>query len=265
VVKDLFRWADLVHIQYWKTGAKIREIFREWGSKPKILTHYNPYNLHEEDWKDYKRLVVVNKTQHKELPKATLIPLCTDLKFFKFNANYTTQKTVNMSINRIEGKKGVKEVAQACKELGYRFLLVGRVSKRDYCNEVVAAGGKFIYFRENVTDKQLRETYYASAIHVCNSVPNFESGTLPVLECMACGVPVVSRSVGHVPDIYNGKNLRLLEGLPSDVKGIKKALKELMEHEPLRLKMRNQGLKTVQQRGYDTWSKKHVALYEGFK
>jgi glycosyltransferase involved in cell wall biosynthesis len=263
--KELFRWADLVHIQYWKTGAKIRETFREWGSKPKLLTHYNPYNLHEEDWNDYKQLIVVNQTQHKGLPKAKLIPLCTDLKFFHFNQNYTNLKTVNMSVNRIEGKKGVKEVAQACKELGYKFLLVGRVSKRDYCNEVIKAGGKFIKFTENVTDLQLRDKYHASAIHVCNSVDRFESGTLPILECMASGVPVVSRRVGHVPDLYNGKNLKLLEGRPNDVEGIKKILKHLMENHKARTNMRNEAIKTVAKRGYNTWSKMHAAVYKGFK
>jgi glycosyltransferase involved in cell wall biosynthesis len=107
----------------------------------------------------------------------------------------------------------------------------------------------------------LRDTYYESAVHVCNSVDNFESGTLPVLESMACGVPVLSRKVGHIPDIYNGENLRLLEGQPKDIEGIKKNLRELMEDRDLRLSMRESALKTVSCRSEKKWSQDYKKVF----
>jgi glycosyltransferase involved in cell wall biosynthesis len=259
-VKELFQWADYVHIQYWKSGAKIRELFPKiWNSKPKLLTHYNPYNLHEESWDDYIKLVVVNKTQQAELPQATLIPLCTDVEFFTFNPNYTTEKVVNMTVNRIEGKKGVKEVAQICEELGYKFLLVGRPSKPQYVNDVLKF--KCVEYKQNVTDAQLVENYYKSTIHVCNSVPNFETGTLPVLESMACGVPVITRNVGHAPDMYNGKNFIMLDSPYPDVEELKSKLKSTMEDRDLRMQMREEGRKTAESRGRHVWRKNHGTLY----
>jgi glycosyltransferase involved in cell wall biosynthesis len=260
-VKDLFRWADIVHVQYWKTGAKIREIFPEWSAKPKILTHYNPYNLHEEDWSDYQQLIVVNQTQHKELPQATLIPLCTDLNFFKFQKGAEDRKVVHMAVNRIEGKKGISFVAQACSELGYQFQLVGRVSKPKYLQECREIGGKHMNFRENVSEQQLRQAYYEAGVHVCNSVDGFESGTLPILESMACGVPVISRNIGHVSDLYTGSNLKLLTGPPKDVEGIKTALQGIMNDKETTRKMIQEGTSTVGKRDYPTWSMRHLEVY----
>jgi glycosyltransferase involved in cell wall biosynthesis len=260
-VQELFAWADLVHIQYWKSGAKIREMFPSvWPTKRKILTHYNPYNLHEENWQDYIKVVVVNKTQQKELPDAKLIPLCTDAEFFKFNPNYTKDTVVNMTVNRIEGKKGVKEVAEACHELGYKFLLVGRPSDPKYVDSVKQL--KNVEYRQGISEEELRNCYYKSAIHVCNSIPNYESGTLPVLESMACGVPVISRKVGHAEDLYNGNNLVLLEK-PGLKDGLKEAIKQTMENLELRLKLRENGRKTAESRGYHIWRKMHGDLYKG--
>lgn len=262
-IQDFFRWADLIHLQYWKSGAKIREIFPQlWPTKTKLLTHYNPYNLNEEKWEDYVQLVVVNKTQHQGLPQAKLIPLCTDIQFFT-PAQMNGEKVVNMVVNRIEAKKGIKEVAEACRQLGYKFLLAGRVSDRNYLNQML---GSHMEFHENVTENQLRDYYHRSAIHVCNSVPNFESGTLPVLEAMACGIPVVSRKVGHIPDLYDGNNMVLLENpSPADVNEVKEALKKVMENIELRKSLREAGLKTVQNRGYHIWRKKHADLYKGIQ
>ena len=153
-----------------------------------------------------------------------------------------------ISVNRIEGKKGVLEVAQACKELGYPFTLVGRVSKAAYMKDVMITGGNNIEFYENATDEILREVYYKSAIHVCNSVDAYESGTLPILESMACGVPVLTRPIGHVPDLYNGSNMDVRMGTQNDVTDLKTHLQNLMESRPWRISMREKAWETVRNR-----------------
>ncbi|MBU1759384.1 MAG: glycosyltransferase, partial [Bacteroidetes bacterium] len=55
-----------------------------------------------------------------------------------------------------------------------------------------------------------------------NSLFDFESGTLPILEAMACGVPVLTRNIGHVPDLFDGKNMVIREGEQNDVEDLKK-------------------------------------------
>lgn len=263
-INNLWAWANVVDVQYWKSGAKVREMFPHlWKTKKKILTHYNPYNLHEESWNDYEVVAVVNNFQKTELPDARLIPLCIDLDFFTFNrSNYTVDPVVNMAVSRIEGKKGVREVAQACNELGYKFILVGRISSTDYMEQIRRVGGSVLDFRNNVSDDLLKKAYFESAVHVCNSVDNFESGTMPVLEAMACGVPVMSRPVGHVPDIYNGKNLHLYEGSCEDVEAIKASLKKMMDDRRYRISLRIEAVETVKSRS-DKWrASEYRKLYE---
>jgi len=175
--QKLMKWADVIDIHYWKSGQLLRETFPvEFSAKPNVLFHFNPYDLETPENANYKVLVVGNKEMQNKIPSARLVPYGVDLSFFKFNENYIQEKRVMMSVNRIEGKKGVREVAQVCKELGYRFTLVGRVSKPEYMQQVVETSGGILEFFEGVSDDFLLKAYYNSAIHVCNSIDGYESG-----------------------------------------------------------------------------------------
>lgn len=231
-----------------------------WNAKPKLLHHHNPYDIDKQKWNElYDAVSVTNSEQHTMIPYSYLIPQGIDLDFYTFNSDYTKEKTVNMVAGRIEGKKGVKEVAVACKELGYKFILVGRPSDRNYLDEVLKLGD-FIEYHENVTDYELRDLYYRSAIHVCNSLDNFESGTMPILEAMACGVPVLTRSIGHVPDINNGENMQVRQGQPEDMEDLKAYLKTMMENEPMRERIRQKAWDTIKNKPAQKMARQHSQL-----
>jgi len=254
--------ADVVHVSYWKSGEKFKEMYpKKWAEKRKILWHHNPYDIDKRDWqKDYKKVVVHNSTIHSIIPYARMIPQCIDLHYWKFNDNFTDSNTVNMVIGRIEGKKGAREVAQACKELGYKFVLVGRISSKDYFNQIMRVNPD-TEFRENISDEELRRTYYESAVHVCNSVDNFESGTMPILEAMSCGCPVLTRNIGHVPDLYNGDNMVVRNGDTSDIEDLKKELKEMMENRDYLEKIRQKAWETVKNRPPEKMARMFSSLY----
>lgn len=262
---NLLQWCDVIDVHYWKSGEILKTAFaKQFFEKPRILFHFNPYDVVQQNWLDtYDKVVVGNKEIQNKIPYAELIPYGIDLDFFKFNDDYTEEQIVMMSVARIEGKKGVYEVAKACKELGYKFKLVGRVSKGEYMQKILdlREGDWFVEFFENATDEQLREIYHTSAIHVCNSVDGFESGTLPIVESMACGLPVLTRAVGHVPDLNNGKNMVVRRGKPEDVEDIKKHLKEMMEVREQRLKLRTNGWNTARQRDGRVMVSKIIKLY----
>ena len=261
-VIEVWDMADVVHISYWKSGAKFKELYPErWGQKRKILWHHNPYDIDKDDWQeDYKRIVVHNSTIHSMIPYAHMIPQSIDLNFFEFNDDYTEENVVQMVIGRIEGKKGAREVAKACKELGYKFILVGKISKRDYFNQIMEVNPD-TDFRENVSDEDLLKSYHESAIHVCNSVDNFESGTMPILEAMATGVAVLTRNIGHVPDLYDGANMVCRGGGTEDYEDLREELKNLMENRALRLKMREKAWETVKNRTPEKMARMFSSLY----
>lgn len=240
--------SDVIDYQYWKSAEMVRELYPDLKSKFSLLTHHNPYDIGNADNDSYDGVFTTNNSMKKEMQEKWKSTQCIlhgiDLDFFEYRGDYTEEKTVNMVVGRFEGKKGVLPVAKACQQLGYKMLIVGKVSKPEYAQQVFDTG--VVEFHENVSNEELREIYYKSAIHVCNSVPNFESGTLPMLEAMACGVPVVTRMTGHVPDFYDGKNAVILEGEDNEnVEEIKKTLKELMDDRSKRVAMIGSGLKSV--------------------
>lgn len=257
--------ADLIDWQYFRSAELLRGNFDWLKSKKQILTHNNPYSIREQDWNAYDAVVANNDTIYKELSTITnaplhYIPLTVDTDFWDYNLDWTPNKNVIMVANRIESKKGILPVAIACAELNLHFILVGAISDLNYFHAISATTGN-VEFHEQCSDEELRDLYHKSTIHVCNSVDDFESGTMPILEAMLCGVPVLSRSVGHVPDIYNGENMTILNGIPEDVLGIKEKLLEMIGDKKKLISQREKGWNSAKARSFERRAYLYQKLY----
>lgn len=263
--------ADIIDWQYFRTAEKLREMF--WlSSKKQILTHNNPYSVEESDWNSYDMNVGNNQYIYKRLGDITTkpteyIPITVDTDFWQFNSDWKPvdesknhdNGTVIMVANRIEGKKGILPVAIAAANAGMKFILVGAISDVEYYTAIMATGA--VEFHEQVTDEELRDLYYRSTIHVCNSVDNFESGTMPILEAMLCGVPVLTREVGHVPELYNGENMRLLKYNPEESESIQIELEQMMYDKKALEDMRQKAWNTAKVRSFERRAYMYQKLY----
>lgn len=274
--------ADVIDWQYFRTAEKLRSMYPWLKDKKQILTHNNPYSIKESDWNGYDLNVGNNKEIYKNLGNITerpveYIPLTVDTDFWTFNPDWKFNSRVNsnnkyewqdesvtptviMVANRIESKKGILPVAIACAELGIKFILVGAVSDENYLHSIMATGGD-IEFHEQISDEQLKALYYRATIHVCNSVDNFESGTMPILEAMLCGVPVLTREVGHVPDLYNGENMVILEGTSDDVLGIQDKIEEMLADKKALMGIRDKAWQTAKSRSFERRAYMYQKLY----
>lgn len=256
--------ADLIDFQYFKTAYKIMELFPWVKDKKKILAHHNPYSIAEGDWNEFDAVVANNKTIYEQLKTITKVPVeyipnTIDTDFWAFNLDWKPNKKVLMVANRIESKKGIKEVAQACEKIGADFILVGAVSDPDYFRDVLQQTN--VKFHQQITDEELRDLYYNSSVHVCNSVDNFESGTNPMLEAMLCGTPVLTRMIGHVPELYNGENMVIHEGSNEDVGKIAELLGEML-NDPEKLKgLREKAWDTAKTRSHERRAFMYQQLY----
>lgn len=226
-VKD----ADIIDFQYFRTAQMLLERFETLKDKKLILTHNNPYSYKEDLWEWADLNVGNNKEITKGLKEQGTknvhhVPITVDANFWTFKRDWQPKSSVIMVANRIESKKGILPVAIAAADAGMHFILVGAISDRNYFHEIMQTGS--VEFHEQISDEELRSLYHRSTIHVCNSVDNFESGTMPILESMLCGVPVLTRKVGHVPDLYNGENLWIYEGDTEDVVAITNELKRML-------------------------------------
>jgi glycosyltransferase involved in cell wall biosynthesis len=68
---------------------------------------------------------------------------------------------------------------------------------------------------------------------------------------MAMGVPVLTRNIGHVPEIYNGENMIVRNGDVEDKEDLKHELKQLMENKDQREKIRQKAWDSVKNRNAD--------------
>lgn len=251
--ESLARTADIIDAQYYRSMDMLRERFPWAKAIPTVLTHNNPYAIYERDWNDYECVVGNNLSIYKNLKEITQtrleqIPLAVDPYFWQFNQDYTYDKSVIMVANRIEGKKGILPVAQACKQLNIRMHLVGAISDPEYWKQIMDTG--IVHYAQEITDGQLRDLYYTAGIHVCNSVDNFESGTLPILEAIFCGVPVITRNVGHVPDFKTEDNLIINDHEPEDVDHLATLIEALLADKKKIETMRQEAWMSIKERNF---------------
>ncbi len=258
------RDADLIDFAYYKTADMLLSNFPWLKDKKSIGEIHNPYCITESDWNHYDMVVANNKTIYEALGKITTSPLeyignTVDTEFWQYNNDWQPNHNVIMVAARIEGKKGILPVAKACAKLNLRFILVGSVSDVNYFHEIIRAAP--VDFRENTTDEELRSLYYDSTIHVCNSVDDFESGPNPMLEAMLCGVPVLTRRVGHVPELYNGENMVIHEGQPDDVDAIADKLLEMISDKKRLQSLRDAGWNSAKVRSNERRAYRYQKLY----
>lgn len=258
------RTADIIDSQYYRTMDMLRQRFEWLKAIPTAQTMNNPYAIHESDWNTYQVNVANNHSIYKDLQKITMtrvekIPLVVDPYFWKFNDDYKFNRSVIMVANRIEAKKGILPVALACKELDIKMYLVGAISDLDYWKMIMETG--VVQFAQEITDEDLRELYYNSGVHVCNSVDNFESGTLPILEAMFCGVPVISRNIGHVPDIKTEENIVINDHDPDDSEHLANIINELLGDKKKLSDMRNAAWMSIKDRNFERRAYAYQKLY----
>jgi len=256
--------ADIIDYQYFRTAEMLRGRYSWLEGKKQILTHHNPYSIEEQDWNGYDYVVANNLTIYERLGKITespltYIPNCVDTDFWTYNPDWQPNKNVIMVANRIESKKGILQVAIACAELNLHFILVGSISDANYYESILATGN--VEFHNNISDEKLKELYHKSTIHVCNSKDNFESGTNPILEAMLTGVPVLTRNIGHVPEINNGENMVILDGQPDDVLGIQNKLFEMIGDKKKLEDMRGKAWQTAKTRSFERRAYLYQKLY----
>ena len=250
-VEQECRTADVIDYQYFRTAEALRSRYDWLKDIPSVLTHNNPYSIKESDWNSYQAVIGNNKSITADLQKITSsrvehIPIVVDPFFWQFNDNYKFNKSVIMVANRIESKKGILPVALACKKLGIKMQLVGAISQPDYFREIIDTG--VVHFAQECTDEELRAMYYEAGVHVCNSIDNFESGTMPILESIYCGVPVITRKIGHVPDFMD-ESIIINTHEPDDVENLVRLIRTTL-YEPIDNK-KESNYKTVESKLQD--------------
>lgn len=246
MVKENLEWANMIDFQYWNTALNLINLMPdELKNKKKILTHQNQKNLLSGDWSSFDLIICHTEKAKKILVEegnyrnVEIFPFGIDLNYFKFIENYpiNNEKIVGY-VGRIVPWKNLAEIAKACYELGYKLAIMGRMDKPSYWESMPEEHRDIIdlsFFEAK--DEERYDFYKLISLYVGYSSDGREEGTLPLLEAMACGVPIISTPSGMGADLLiDGQNAIIT---PFDnYEALKNNLKILMENEELRQSLR---------------------------
>lgn len=168
-------------------------------------------------------------------------------------------------VGTIEPRKNIVTLLQAYRalldrDLGLRLVVVGaqgwlgtplqtKLRALGLEDEVTFAGF--------VADEDLPAVYSAADLFVFPSL--YEGFGLPVLEAMACGVPVITSNTSALPEVAGAAGLAVA---PRDVAGLAEAMRHVLAAEPLRQELRARGLAQAARFSWERAAWETLAVYE---
>lgn len=269
-VEEAAKGVDLIHYQYWNSAIQLIGYLPHLKDIPAMLTHHNQKNTLQTDWNELgiKYHVVHTKKNAQKLIDAgyqsvNIIQHGIDLNYFTYNNDYADKKYVGY-VGRIVPWKGLKEIAWAARQNGLRVLCMGKMDKPNYWAEIPEEDKAVIDFNyEHVPDDERINCYREMLCYVGNSVDDIEEGTLPLLEAMACGVPVITTPSGEAMDIINDNENGLL--VPFENRdAIRVKIKMLLEDKELAERLRKNAWNSVKNLTELKMAREYAKLYYKF-
>lgn len=260
-VREKMKGADLIDFQYWNVAWQLIEKIPELKKIKKTLTHHNQKNILSKDWSDFDRIFCKTDYSYdilnKEYPgKIRKIENMVPFDYFEWIEEPPKELAVGYC-GRIAPWKGLKEIARACTELKYPLYIMGVQDKVDYWNEIPEEYKKIMRFDfMDCKDEERMDFYKTISIYVGNSRDKRESGTLPFLEAMATGVPVVTTPNGMAGDIVKDERDVLLVNF-EDYEDLKAKIKRAMEDEGLRMRLRKNAWQVIKNFTYERMAREY--------
>lgn len=241
---------DLIIYEYFRSCEQLITAQPRLKQYKSVLVHHNQRDkaLFHADWNALGIDTIVTHTSKareklnaKGYYNVETINHGINVKFFAYSDKEPEVPAVGY-VGRIVPWKGLKEVAEVCEELKYPLEIMGKFDKADYWDTIPKDNLKFSFF--DCRDEERPDAYHNMTIYVGNSEDDYEEGTMPYLEAMACGVPIVTTPNGVARDIaQDGYNALIVPF--KDKEALKNAIKRLMTDEALRKKLRENAWNTV--------------------
>jgi len=259
---------DLWHGQYWNSALNMIEALPQLKNITKVLTHQNHNSLEKKDWSMFNGIIHPTywgtDVLRKKHGNVYHIPHSVDLDRYTYIDDKCEEDNIGY-VGRVMPHKHLADVCKTAKNLGYKVVGSGYVEKVDYWNKEVKQykdDGTLDYIggpgRASMCPANIKDDRYKKMkVFVMYSTGECESGTLPLFEAMARGVPIMATSQGSARDlIEDGKN-----GIIFTEDNFEKKLKELMEDEPLREKLRKNAWQTVKNYSEQRMARKYAKMY----
>lgn len=193
--------------------------------------------------------------------KISIVPLGLEPGFELLN--YIKKEKIILAVGTIEPRKNLKLLFNAYSKLSpalqkeYKIWVVGAKGWNDSpIFEAAQKLGDRVHFWGYVSDKKLIEIFNHAEIFAFPSL--YEGFGLPLVEAMACGLPVIANNISSIPEVVGDAALLL----PDEVSAWTAGLTRLMTDTALRKKLRDKGFGQAKQ---FTWSKTATATADVYR
>lgn len=176
--------------------------------------------------------------------------------------SFVPQKYI-LTLSTMEPRKNIESLIAAFKELhkeerfkDYQLIIAGPKgwkAKKIYHSALHVNGIKFIGY---VSEAEKDNLYKNAAAFV---FPSFYEGFgFPPTQALACGVPVIAAPTSSLPEILNNAALYVN---PYDISEIAKALKEILNDNPLKNKLVEAGLRQAEKFTWESAARQTLAVF----
>ena len=254
---------DLIQFEYWRLAGQMITWIPELRRYKKVIMQHNmrDKSLFGWDWQNNQGLegfghLKMNKVLCHCVKTAELMRdkgVAKDIKVIRYGLDhdywtYSDEEPEDFTIGyagRIVPWKRLKEVAEVAIELDRTLQVMGKIDKASYYDTIPQDNLRFDFL--DCEDKDRIGFYRSISVFVQNSMDGYEEGPLPLLEAMACGVPVITTPVGQAGN-YEGifKDRENCIIIPfEDNEALKDAIIELEKDKEFRDKLRKNAWNTV--------------------
>lgn len=235
-IEEGLQWADVVWWQYFRTATQVNEFLPyEMKNVKHMLTHHNQRDKALEDDQSFVDVFCCHTEKMKAKLKAKypdtpvyIIRHGIDLDEFSYDrrdsdrergmikgfaeAHGKPQLETSFRVGyagRTKPWKRLKNVQDAQKAVPGTFL-IGMGRKDDaYANEIDWADENLLWL-DSIPDEERKWFYQALDCFVQYSEDGIEEGTMPMLEAMASGVPLITSPVGTAADVIKHEHNGLI-------------------------------------------------------
>ncbi len=202
----------------------------------------------------------INSAHQVPLDRIGIVPVGVDLELFKPIPKIKPRRghliTTASADVPLKGLVYLLEaVAKLNTEREVHLTVIGKPVKDSAADRAITSLGleSKVRFVSGITDKEVVETYAASAIAVVPSL--YEGFSLPAVEAMAVGIPLIATNGGGLPEVAGTDNKSALLVEPGNSEALAIAVKKLMDSPGLCAELGKNARKRVQQK----WSWKNTA------
>jgi glycosyltransferase involved in cell wall biosynthesis len=241
--------ADVVIAVGWPTVHDVFRLHRSRGRKVHIVMHHESGTGPEEEIRKiylfpfyriaYSSIVAAQIQTEFNCKVNEVVPNGVNRNVFYPETKYRADRKVLM-LYHPDPRKGARDGLEALAELRFsmpdlNIHLVGPVMP----SVLLPKGMNFTFYP---SDAELRHLYNTSTVLLYPS--RVEGFGLPPLEAMACGCPVVTTSVGAIPEFaINNHNAFVVK--PGDSRSMADKLSLLLHNSELRSQFTTEGLHTA--------------------